>query len=323
MRQPRARLLSLLGRAPWGTGAKCPSTASAQRLHLGSLLGPGVRGRARPSPLRRGSWWPAQGACSSSGAWCGAEAGVGCGCDARRWRGLEGAGRMKGRRLLGGRRKAMLQLQEGWRSCSVPPQPGAALLPFPGTGFLVQPRSERDAGGQGDAGRGSVRAAGSPFWYRGLRGGTGVRALRGRAVGPRGAGTSRDVLVGAAARGCAGLGCGGGRDAQLSVPMAMLWGRGALHGGFGARLWLFYPVAVQGCPHSPPAPPGRAGRDQAGSQRAVSWAGQDPSRAPGKGEEGCGVGRGPPRGQDGGPLESVGAQRGRGGMPVACPRAGA
>lgn len=243
---------------------------------------------------------------------------------------MEGAGQMKGRRLLGAVGRRCCSSRRVGEAALCPPQPWAALLPFPGTGFLVQPRSERDAGGQGDVGRGSVRAAGSPFWYRGLRGGTGVRALRGRAVGPRGAGTSRDVLVGAAARGCAGLGCGRGRDTQLSVPMAMLWGRGALHGGFGARLWLFYPVAVQGCPHSPPAPPGRAGRDQAGSQRAVSWAGQDPSRAPGKGEEGCGVGRGSPRGQDGGPrgqdggpLESVGAQRGRGGMPVACPRAGA
>lgn len=55
---------------------------------------------------------------------------------------------------------------------------------------------------------------------------------------------------------------------------------------------------------------GITGQDQAGSQRAASWAGQDPSRALGKGEEGCRVGRGHPWGQDGGPLESVGAQRG-------------
>lgn len=93
----------------------------------------------------------------------------------------------------------------GWRSCSVLPQPGAALLPFPPR-FWFSPGLKERLGGKERGGRSRLRAAdppqraaGSPLRHQGLWGGTGgVRALWGRAVGPRGAGTSRDVLLGAA-----------------------------------------------------------------------------------------------------------------------------
>lgn len=185
----------------------------------------------------------------------------------------------------------------GWRSCSVLPQPHRSPPALP-TQALVRPQPEGEAGGQGKGGgRGSLRAADPPLEssWEPLAGARGVRALWGRAMGPRGAGTSRDVLLGAARGG---------------VQVLVLWGercppgwtRGCAVGQGGLR-WL-RGTAPAFLPHG-------AG---AGSQRAASWAGQDLSRALGKGGRGL---RGPVVAtlgvRTGAPSERVGAQRGRGG----------
>lgn len=94
----------------------------------------------------------------------------------------------------------------GWRSCSVLPQPGAALLPFPPRFWFIPSLKER-LGGKERGGRSRLRAADPPpesSWEPlaapgavGWHGGGCVHYGAER-WDPRGAGTSRDVLLGAA-----------------------------------------------------------------------------------------------------------------------------
>lgn len=179
------------------------------------------------------------------------------------------------------------------------------------------PSLKERLGGQGKGrGRGSLRAADPPTessWEPlAVLGALGVRALWGRAVGPRGAGTSRDVLLGAARGSVQVLVLWGGGDAHLAVPVATLWGRG------GALV-----ASGHGSGFSTPWGRGCAGQDGAGSQRAASWAGQDPSRALGKGGRGLRGRSWPPLGSGRGPFGVGRCSEGTRGMPVACPRAGA